>query len=41
MDALKQFISEHPNTKPDDFDSDLFDAISTYISTVMNYIGKE
>ena len=40
-DELKQFMKEHQNIKPDDFDNDLFDAISTYISTVMNYIGKE
>ncbi len=41
IDAFKQFMKEHQNVKPDDFDSDLFDAISTYIGTVTNYIGKE
>jgi len=41
IDDFKQFMSDKPNTKPDDFDSDLFDAISTYISTVATYIGKQ
>jgi hypothetical protein len=35
-----QYMSQNKNVKPDDFDNDLFDAISTYISTVANYIGK-
>ena len=41
IDAFKQFMSGHQNIKPDGFDSELFDAISTYIGTVTNYIGKE
>ena len=41
LDEFRKFMNDIPNTKPDDFDSDLFDAISTYISTVTNYIGKE
>ena len=41
IDAFKQFMNGHQNTKPDGFDSELFDAISTYIGTVTNYIGKE
>lgn len=38
IDELKSFVT--PNTKPDDYDQDLFDAFSTYISTVAGYIGK-
>lgn len=41
LDEFRKFMNDIPNNKPDDFDSDLFDAISTYISTVTNYIGKE
>lgn len=41
LDKFKQFVSEHKNTQPDDFDKELFDAISTYVSTVASYIGKE
>ena len=41
VDKFKQFISEHKNTQPDGFDKELFDAISTYVSTVASYIGKE
>lgn len=36
--ALQEHIE--PNEKPEDFDSDLFDAFSTYIDTVSGYIGK-
>lgn len=38
IDELKNFIDK--NTKPDDFDTELFDAFSTYIDTVLGYIGK-
>ena len=38
---FQEFISAHPNNKPDDYDTELFDAVSTYISTVINYIGKQ
>ena len=41
LDELRKFMNEHPNTKPDDYDQDLFDAVSTYIDTVTNYIGKQ
>lgn len=41
LDEFGKFINSHPNTKPDDYDQELFDAISTYISTVTNYIGKQ
>lgn len=41
IDEFQEFINNHPNTKPDDYDQDLFDAISTYIGTVTNYIGKQ
>ena len=35
-----KYVSEHKNTKPEDYDAELFDAFSTYISTVTGYIGK-
>lgn len=41
MDDLREFMDAHPNKKPDDYDQDLFDAVSTYIDTVTNYIGKQ
>ena len=41
IDEFQEFIKSHPNTKPDDYDAELFDAISTYIGTVTNYIGKQ
>lgn len=41
IDEFREFINTHPNTKPTDYDPDLFDAISTYIGTVTNYIGKQ
>ena len=41
INEFKGFMNDKYNKKPDDFDDDLFDAISTYISTVTNYIGKE
>lgn len=41
MDEFQEFINAHPNTKPEDYDAELFDAISTYISTVTSYIGKQ
>ena len=41
INDFKQYMSEHQNTMSADFDKELFDAISTYISTVTNYIGKE
>ncbi len=41
INDFKQYMNEHQNTMSADFDKELFDAISTYISTVTNYIGKE
>ena len=35
-----KYVGEHKNTKPDDYDAELFEAFSTYISTVTGYIGK-
>ncbi len=35
-----KYVNEHKNTKPDDYDAELFEAFSTYISTVTGYIGK-
>ena len=35
-----KYVSEHKNEKPDDYDAELFEAFSTYISTVTGYIGK-
>ena len=41
LDNFRKFMTEHPNTKPADYDEELFDAISTYIGTVIGYIGKQ
>lgn len=41
LDEFQEFMNAHQNNKPDDYDAELFDAISTYISTVTNYIGKQ
>ena len=35
-----KYINEHKNEKPNDYDAELFEAFSTYISTVTGYIGK-
>ncbi len=35
-----KYVNEHKNTKPDDYDAELFEAFSTYIGTVTGYIGK-
>lgn len=35
-----KYVGEHKNEKPDDYDAELFEAFSTYISTVTGYIGK-
>ena len=35
-----KYVNEHKNEKPEDYDAELFDAFSTYISTVTGYIGK-
>ena len=41
INDFKQYMDKHKNVMAEDFDKELFDAISTYISTVTNYIGKE
>ena len=41
LDEFQEFMNAHQNTKTEDYDPELFDAISTYISTVTNYIGKQ
>lgn len=40
LEEFQEFMKGHNNTKPDTFDKDLFDAMSTYIDTVCSYIGK-
>lgn len=40
LDKLDQFMAENNNKEPEDFEPELFDAFSSYIDTVMNYIGK-
>lgn len=39
-DEFTKYVSEHKNNKPDDYDAELFDAFSTYINTVIGYVGK-
>ena len=40
ISEFRQYIDEHPNKKDEDFDQDLFDAMSTYISTLLTHIGR-
>ena len=40
-DEMQSFMNSHPNEKPDDYDDELFDAMSIYIDTVTNYIGNQ
>lgn len=40
IEQFKQFVANHKNTQSDDFDKELFEAVSTYVSTVATYIGK-
>lgn len=40
FDELREYVSEHPNEEPDDDMRENFEAFSTYISTVIDYIGK-
>lgn len=40
MAAFRQFVSDNPNTQPEDYDQELFEAMDTYITTVTGYIGK-
>ena len=35
-----KYVNEHKNEEPDDYDAELFEAFSTYINTVIGYIGK-
>ena len=39
LDEFDNFIKNNPNTEPEDFDKELFDAVSTYLSTVLMNIG--
>lgn len=39
-DTLRNYISEHPNTPPSADDMENFEAFSSYISTVIEYLGK-
>lgn len=40
ISEFSEFMQEHQNAKPADFDSELFDAVSTYVTTVIGYAGK-
>ncbi len=40
IEEFSDFIKQHKNEKPADFDAELFDAVSTYITTVIGYAGK-
>ena len=40
IDELNNFMTENPNTEPEDFEPEIFEAFSSYIDTVTNYIGK-
>lgn len=39
-DTLRNYISKHPNTPPSADDIENFEAFSSYISTVIEYLGK-
>ena len=41
IDKFKEFMKDKRNTLPPEHDAELFEAISTYISTVINHIGKK
>lgn len=40
IDEFSEFMNQHQNEKPEDFDAELFDAVSTYVTTVIGYAGK-
>ena len=40
ISEFRQYVDAHTNQKDEDFDQELFDAMSTYISTVLAHIGK-
>ncbi len=40
VDELRTYIVSHPNTPPDEDETENFDAYSGYIGTVVDYIGK-
>lgn len=40
VDQLREFMSEHPNPPTDSDMAENFEAFSTYISTVIDYIGR-
>lgn len=39
-DTLRNYINEHPNTPPSADEMENFEAFSSYISTVIEYLGK-
>ncbi len=39
LSEFQEFMNATQNIKPDDFDQDLFDAVSTYINTVITHLG--
>lgn len=41
IDKFKEFMENNKNTLPLEHDAELFEAISTYISTVVSHIGKQ
>lgn len=41
IDKFKEFMENNKNTLPPEHDAELFEAISTYISTVVSHIGKQ
>lgn len=40
IEEFADFMRQHQNEKPADFDAELFEAVSTYITTVIGYAGK-
>lgn len=40
MDTLRNYINEHKNTPPNGEETESFEAFSSYISTVVDYLGK-
>ena len=41
IDKFKEFMENNKNVLPPDYDAELFEAISTYISTVVGHLGKQ
>ena len=40
IEEFSEFMKKYQNKKPDDFDNELFDAVSTYVTTVTGYTGN-